>query len=314
MGFSLKRALAGAIAGAGTAVSEIADLQLKEAAAARLREQEIADKRMLMGEENELLIQREQRAAEMKNKLLNDEHSSIGKMVVEFKAGYKGDITSPEGQRYLAGKFAESGRTDLANLYEDNARAAEQTRNSHLDRQAQLKISAQNSRDNRDATRQRREELQAAKDQARLDKKNSNLFNQVKSMSDRIGTRDRDGKFVRDDNALGIGNTIANYALENFGETHTRAGELAQDAMAEYSRALEANKKLPRDKQVDSRTIADALLAQFIDTRTSQFNTRRTAEFNKAGHIMKPLSDEQFSNINDAGSQPFSLNRSLLNP
>lgn len=276
MGFSLKRALAGAVAGAGTAISEIADLQLKESAAARLREQEVADKRMLMGEENELLIQREQRAAEMKKKMLDDERTSIGKMVVEFKSGYKGNITSPEGQRYLAGKFGEIGRTDLANLYEDNARAAEQTRNSHLDRQAQLRISAQNSADNRDATRQRREEVQFAKEQALNEKKNNALFSQVRTLADRVGTRGRDGKFVRNDSGLAIGTEIANFALES-GKTHTQAAEFAQNAMARFNDELQKN---PNADPIEfAGKLREHLGVKLLDER----NAAGTAQFNASG-------------------------------
>lgn len=240
MGFSLKRALAGAVAGAANAVGEIADLQLKEAAAARLREQELADKRTLMGEENELLVQREKRVAEMKSKMLDDERTKIGGMVKEFKTGYKGDITTPAGQRYLAGKFGEMGRTDLANIYEDNARAAEQTQNSHLDRQAQLRIAATNSRDNRDAIRQRREEVQAAKDAALIEKKNNMLFSQVRTLADRVGTRGHDGKFIRNDSGLAIGTEIANFALDS-GKTHTQAAEFAQNAMSRFNEELQKN-------------------------------------------------------------------------
>lgn len=314
MGFSLKRALAGAVAGAANAVGEIADLQLKEAAAARLREQELADKRMLMGEENELLLQREQRVAEMKSKMLDTERGKIGEMVKQFSAAYKGDISSPAGQRYLAGEFAKAGRTDIANTFEDNARTGIAALDSAENRRTQLKIAAMNSRDNRDAIRQRREEVQLAKDAALLEKKNNVLFNQVRTLADRIGTRDREGKFIRDDNALGIGNTIANYALENFGETHTRAAELAQDAMAEYSRAIEANAKLPASKRADSRTIADALTADYIDKRTSSYNARRNEQFNKSGVRIKPLDNAQFNSFDGASSAPFTLNNSLLNP
>lgn len=277
MGFSLKRALAGAVSGAANAVSEIADLQLKEEAAARLRAQELADKRMLMGEENELLIQREQRVAEMKSKMLDTERSKIGEMVKQFAAEYKGkDITSPEGQRYLAGKFAQMGRTDLANIYEDNARAAEQTRNSHLDRQAQLRISAQNSRDNQDAIRQRREELQAAKDAALLEKKNNTLFNQVRTLADRVGTRGRDGKFVRNDSGLAIGTEIANFALDS-GKTHTQAAEFAQLAMSKFNDELQKN---PNADPVEfAGKLREHLGSKLLDER----NAAGTAQFNASG-------------------------------
>lgn len=277
MGFSLKRALAGAVAGAANAVGEIADLQLKEAAAARLREQELADKRMLMGEENELVIQREQRVAEMKSKMLDSERGKIGEMVKSFTAEYKGkDITSPEGQRYLAGKFAQMGRTDLANIYEDNARTAEQTRNSHLDRRAQMAISAQNSRDNRDAIRQRREELQAAKDAAALEKKNNVLFNQVRTLADRVGTRGRDGKFIRNDSGLAIGTEIANFALDS-GKTHTQAAEFAQNAMEQF------NKELQKNPKVDPTEFAGKLREHLVGRLLTERNEIGTAQFNASG-------------------------------
>ena len=84
--------------------------------------------------------------------------------------------------------------------------------------------------------------------------------------------------------------------------------------MAEYSRALEANKKLPAIVRKDSRTIADALTADYIDKRTSAFNERRTTQFNKSGTIVKPFAPGQIEALNSGGSEPFSLNRSLLNP
>lgn len=297
MGFSLKRALAGAVAGSAHALGEIADLQLKEEAAARLRAQEVADKRMLMGEENELLLQREQRVAEMKSKMLDDERTSIGKKVVEFKAGYKGDITTPAGQRYLAGKFGEIGRTDLANIYEDNARAAEQTRNSHLDRQAQLAISTQNSRDNRDAIRQRREEVQLAKDAALNDKKNGVLFNQVKALADRVGTRDRDGKFIRNDSGLAIGTEIANFALDS-GKTHTQAAEFAQNAMEQFNKELQKNPKV--DPIEFAGRLRDHLGSKLLDER----NMIGTAEFNASGKRFAVPPAAQFEPAFSLDQQP----------
>lgn len=282
MGFSLKRALAGAVAGAANAVGEIADLQLKEAAAARLREQELADKRMLMGEENELLLQREQRVAEMKSKMLDTERGKIGEMVKQFSAAYKGDISSPAGQRYLAGEFAKAGRTDLANIFEDNARTGIAALDSAENRRTQLKIAAMNSRDNRDAIRQRREEVQMAKDAALLEKKNNVLFNQVRTLADRVGTRGRDGKFVRNDSGLAIGTEIANFALDS-GKTHTQAAEFAQNAMARF------NDELQKNPNVDPIEFAGKLREHLGSRLLAERNEIGTAQFNASGKRLAPL-------------------------
>ena len=72
MGFSLKRALLGAVVGGAHAAGEVYDAQLKEAEKNRQRELDLAKTKELQEHADELLANREARKQEMLDKRESD--------------------------------------------------------------------------------------------------------------------------------------------------------------------------------------------------------------------------------------------------
>lgn len=117
MGFSLRAALAGAIQGGAHAVGEIADFQIKEQADMRRREEARAQRMEEMRYQDELLANREQRREEAQRKSKSD--ALRGGLTSLREAGV--DPGSIKGQQMLATRLADSGYTELADKYFDNA-------------------------------------------------------------------------------------------------------------------------------------------------------------------------------------------------
>lgn len=187
MGFSLGRALAGAIAGGAGAVSEIADMQIKEAAVSRQREADFERQRQLMREQDEIMAMREQRVADTKQRVEKEKRDEIaGFMRTQLSAlKEKGvDSGSIEGQRAIASAAAEAGYQDYADKFYDNAirlgqieSVAESNRESRQLRAQNMQLATADaaarraeSTDRKNAEREEKEELKRQGDIFRLGK------------------------------------------------------------------------------------------------------------------------------------------------
>lgn len=239
MGFSLKRALAGAVAGAANAVGEIADLQLKEAAAARLREQELADKRMLMGEENELVIQREQRVAEMKEKLAKQKQEESGAAMSTAGAAAEAAGFKPGTQKYdehVARTLGDYGFKDEAERSTLNARdtrdAALRKESADYQKQhgnAQLALQRDQIRATREAGANSRAEALTLRQQEALAKRLGEAGT--------FGVTGRDGKMVPYPGGQAIATNVFNNHIAA-GYSPSEALKLTEDRFAYLNKNL----------------------------------------------------------------------------
>lgn len=120
MGFSLKRALAGAVVGGAHAAGEVFDAQLKEAALERERQQQFERQKELQTHQADLLMDRENRRDEIKASRAEKEQEKIGKNMSEIRAAVREKGLDPdkiEGLRYAAGLADEKGYTSIADKY-----------------------------------------------------------------------------------------------------------------------------------------------------------------------------------------------------
>lgn len=120
MGFSLKRALAGAVVGGAHAAGEVFDAQLKEAALERERQQQFERQKELQTHQADLLMDRENRRDELKAARADKEQEKIGKNMSEIRAAVRAKGLDPdkiEGLRYAAGLADEKGYTSIADKY-----------------------------------------------------------------------------------------------------------------------------------------------------------------------------------------------------
>ena len=124
MGFSLGRALAGAIVGGSAAVADIADKRIVEATRGREADAAMDRQRTLMQEQDALIGARAERVLAAKTA---HEEKKLGKIGEFYKAGLatlaKEEVNpgSIEGQRRLASMAAENGHPELADKFFDNA-------------------------------------------------------------------------------------------------------------------------------------------------------------------------------------------------
>lgn len=124
MGFSLKRALAGAIAGAAGAVGGIADARIKEAQQERERQQAFERQRELLELQDEIAAQREQRVEASKQRLEDAKIERMGGFMKDSLASLREsgiDPGSALGQRKLAEMALENKQPALADRFFDNA-------------------------------------------------------------------------------------------------------------------------------------------------------------------------------------------------
>lgn len=124
MGFSLKRALAGAIAGGAGAVGGIADARIKEAQQERERQQAFERQRELLELQDEIAAQREQRVEASKQRLEDAKIERMGGFMKDSLASLREsgiDPGSALGQRKLAELALENKQPALADRFFDNA-------------------------------------------------------------------------------------------------------------------------------------------------------------------------------------------------
>ena len=124
MGFSLKRALLGAVVGGAHAAGEVYDAQLKEAEKNRQRELDLAKTKELQEHADELLANREARKQEMLDAKQEKLRATFKDIVNTETAALKEKgigIGTAEGQQAIADAFISAGYPTEANLFADNA-------------------------------------------------------------------------------------------------------------------------------------------------------------------------------------------------
>lgn len=148
MGFSLERALAGAVAGAANAAGEVYDAQLKEGVLQRARAEEQANRIALAEEQDRLLAAREQRKQEYLDSKEQSKRSLYASLVEEQVSELKRKgiaIGGAEGQRIIGQAFIEKGYPEFANTFFDNAQKAQQADDNKELRKIQLANAAATS-------------------------------------------------------------------------------------------------------------------------------------------------------------------------
>lgn len=171
MGFSLKRALLGAVVGGAHAAGEVYDAQLKEAEKNRQRELDLAKTKELQEHADELLANREARKQEMLDKRESDKRGIYKNIVAEQTAALKEKgigIGTAEGQQSIAEAFISAGYPEFGDKFSDNAQKAREAD----DRKELKKIEMANLMETRRATRA----MQADARAGRIDLKRSEDF------------------------------------------------------------------------------------------------------------------------------------------
>ena len=171
MGFSLKRALLGAVVGGAHAAGEVYDAQLKEAEKNRQRELDLAKTKELQEHADELLANREARKQEMLDKREADKRSIYKDIVGTQTAALKEKgigIGTAEGQQSIAEAFISAGYPEFGDKFSDNAQKAREAD----DRKELKKIEMANLMETRRATRA----MQADARAGRIDLKRSEDF------------------------------------------------------------------------------------------------------------------------------------------
>lgn len=129
MGFSLSRALAGAVVGGAHAAGDVFSDQLAEAAKDRAR---VADEERafrVAEHADSLLAAREARKQEMLDIKEKEKRKLYSELVAEQVAGLKEkgvSVGGAEGQRAIGQAFVEKGYPEFANTFFDNAQRAQQ--------------------------------------------------------------------------------------------------------------------------------------------------------------------------------------------
>lgn len=196
MGFSLGRALAGAIAGGAGAASEIADNQIKEAAQSRLMAQQEERQQRMNIARDEIAANRAQRVADTKERLDKNKRDKVSDFMKTNLAAMRAEKIDPgsvAGQKRLAVAAAEAGYQDYADKFFDNATRLGQIESSDGLRREEMKTRAEASRMARELNNDR-------KSAEKEDKEEMARQRQLDRIS-QVSITDRDGKKVSFDAA-----------------------------------------------------------------------------------------------------------------
>ena len=193
MGFSLRRALAGAVAGGAGAMVDLADNALKSAARDRELQMQFDRQKELMAIQEENAANRAQRTYELKDKRDTDKAARFGTFLSQTTADLKKEGVKPEsaeGQARLASALTSGGYPAEGDKFFDNSIKLKQISSNEELRRAEQGIRLEMARDRRSGT---------------VDKSSAKAAE--KQLADTIDgfafkVKDRDGKFVDDDRAL----------------------------------------------------------------------------------------------------------------
>lgn len=137
MGFSLGRALAGALAGGAAAAGQIADAHILEATRQREADASFQRQRQLALEQDELRAARAERVEATKIKRSKDEREAISAEIKSHRADLKKNGVDPDSQKglvSLAGYLGEKGYIDYADKYRNDAINMQRNEEAHQDR------------------------------------------------------------------------------------------------------------------------------------------------------------------------------------
>lgn len=233
MGFSLKRALAGAIVGGAQAVGQIADARLREVEQDRVREENFARQQQLMQMQEEVAMRREQRVAEMKEVAEENKAKRIGGFMKDGVAKLRKEGLDPgsaAGQRRLAELALENNQPALGDKFFDNAIRIDQIEGQTELRKAEIAARAEVARLSRDGRGSR------VSDE---DKDYEKGFTYAGQAGARIMVPDREGKLVKFDNGPGYLQGLFTEAIDN-GMTAKEARRLVNDTQVAISRGVKA--------------------------------------------------------------------------
>ena len=137
MGFSLGRALAGALAGGAAAAGQIADAHILEATRQREADASSQRQREQMVAQDELQAARADRVEATKIKRSKDERDAISGEIKSHRADLKKNGVDPDSQKglvSLAGYLGEKGYIDYADKYRNDAINMQRNDEAHQDR------------------------------------------------------------------------------------------------------------------------------------------------------------------------------------
>lgn len=249
MGFSLKRALAGAVVGGAHAAGEIADATLKEAARQRELEEQYRRQREIIEMQDENYARRQQRVADIKEAKDIAKQTRVKEFMSTTLSALRGagiDSGSAEGQRKLAEAAAEAGHQDYADKFYDNATRMMQISSNEDLKREEIKARVETARLAR-----------AARESSRNDsnKEDERGFTFAGMAGGRIMIPSRDGKPVKFDNGPGYMQQLYGEAREN-GLDPKEARRLVNDTQVAISKGLKVNADDPDDIAARALTVA----------------------------------------------------------
>jgi hypothetical protein len=272
MGFSLKRALAGAVVGGAHAAGEVFDAQLKEAAAdrARLADEERARRQAEYADE--LLANREARKQEMLDRREADKRKTYSETVKTVTAELKEKgvkIGSAEGQQAIGDAFANAGYPEFADKFFDNSQKARDTDSKERLKEIELQNLMETRREARAARADARQARIDAKKEAEHDrnalKRSEDLKTADKAYNKLLD--DLDEKVVGDDGkSFTIDTTIKNFIRNNTFELSRT------DPFAATKKAAELNEMVNEIKEDNPKA------SRFKITQLAEAEWRRRAE------------------------------------
>lgn len=155
MGFSLRRALAGAVAGGAHAAVELADHAIKSAEHDRRRALEFEQQNRLMETQAQNAEARARRAYEFKEKRETDKIERYGKFLSATTADLKKEGIKPEsadGQARIAAALSTNGFPAEGDKYQDNYFKLLELKTKDEQRKAEQTIRLEMARDRRAGT------------------------------------------------------------------------------------------------------------------------------------------------------------------
>ena len=244
MGFSLKRALLGAVVGGAHAAGEVYDAQLKEAAANRQRELDLAKQKELQVHADELLANREARKQELLDKREADKRSIYKEIVGTQTAALKEKgigIGSAEGQQAIAEAFISAGYPEFGDKFSDNAQKAREAD----DRKELKKIEMDNLMETKRLNGAMRAEARAGRIEAKDAAAENEGFNFALRLGQKVGREEEDEKGARKFNVFESG---ANYTAQLYKEARANGMKIDEAKTLVNNYIIAANKALSDPK------------------------------------------------------------------
>lgn len=284
MGFSLKRALAGAVVGGAHAAGEVFDAQLKEAERDRARIADEERARRQAEYADELLGNREARKQELLDRREADKRKIYKDIVASETAALKEKgvgIGTADGQQAIADAFITAGYPEFGDKFSDNATKAREA----ADRKELKTIELANAMETRRAARAASAEAREARiseRQGRADLKRSEDFKLAdKAYNDALGDLEEsvyeDNKKVRTDPTIKNWVRASTFELarkDPYAATQAalQLGELINEIRAEKPNASRYEITQLAESRVRSgrKTTEGAIAGQTVDFSSSR--------------------------------------------